>query len=359
MSTERRLRDLEEAVEQLQQRVPQQTTWGNRTRFGKGDWLGENKLHFGFSTLLSGSGAGDGPTGPSSFPTDAPIVAIEFESPLPGKPTMLIRSAIDSDATPTGYIDMVAKDADGDEGALLALSAGETAAQNIAAIIANAADGTFRASAEANGSGRLELTGLPTFKKGSEVTIASGVASISAGFHAIDTESDAASDDLDTINSATGYSHAAGTLFAFHPANAGRTIVAKDGTGNLSIAGDFAMDDQEDTLLLVSNGANGWYELARSNSSASIETITSSDTLDAGNYVVLVNATSGAVTVTLPAVAANTGRIYYIKKIDSSANAVTIDGNASETIDDSTTRILSSQYDSVTIACDGTEWWIL
>jgi len=93
--------------------------------------------------------------------------------------------------------------------------------------------------------------------------------------------------------------------------------------------------------------------------SVDTETITTGTTLDDTHYVILVNATSAAVTVTLPAVASNSGRIYYIKKIDSSANAVTIDGNASETIDDSTTKVLSAQYDSVTIACDGTEWWIL
>ncbi len=89
-----------------------------------------------------------------------------------------------------------------------------------------------------------------------------------------------------------------------------------------------------------------------------VRTITSSDTASATDEVILCNAASGAITVTLPA--ANGGnRYFYIKKIDSTANAVTVDGASSETIDDVTTRVLSSQYDSIEIVSDGSEWWII
>lgn len=87
--------------------------------------------------------------------------------------------------------------------------------------------------------------------------------------------------------------------------------------------------------------------------------IASTTTLDSTHEVVVCDAISAAFSVDLPAAASNTGRRYHIKKIDSSANAVTVDGDASETIDGSTTKALASQYDSVTIVCDGTEWWIL
>lgn len=75
--------------------------------------------------------------------------------------------------------------------------------------------------------------------------------------------------------------------------------------------------------------------------------------------VILVDASGGAVTITLPAAADRTGKQYDIKKIDSSGNAVTIDGDGSETIDDSLTNIIGAQYNSVTIVSDGTEWWII
>jgi len=69
------------------------------------------------------------------------------------------------------------------------------------------------------------------------------------------------------------------------------------------------------------------------------------------------DATGGAFSITLPAVSA--GLQYTIKKTDSSANAVTIDGNASETIDGELTQILTTQYDAITIVSDGTSWFTI
>lgn len=55
------------------------------------------------------------------------------------------------------------------------------------------------------------------------------------------------------------------------------------------------------------------------------------------------NAAAGNMTVNLPAAIGN-GRLVTIKKIDSSGNTVTIDGNGSETIDGATTKTLTVQY---------------
>lgn len=72
-----------------------------------------------------------------------------------------------------------------------------------------------------------------------------------------------------------------------------------------------------------------------------------------------VDASSGSVNATLPLAAdATNGFEITIKKTDSSANAVTIDGNGAETIDGATTQTLSNQYDSMILVCDGTEWHI-
>lgn len=91
-----------------------------------------------------------------------------------------------------------------------------------------------------------------------------------------------------------------------------------------------------------------------------IQTVTaSSDTLTPEDYAVLCDCTSNAITINLPAVSGNTGLIYIIKKIDSSVNAVTIDGNSSETIDGSTTAVINTQYESVTIMCNGSAWYIV
>jgi hypothetical protein len=75
--------------------------------------------------------------------------------------------------------------------------------------------------------------------------------------------------------------------------------------------------------------------------------------------VIIADATSGAITVNLPDAAGNTGRRYSIKKVDATANLVTIDGDGGDTIDGQTTKVLSDQYDSVTVVSDGTNWFII
>lgn len=73
--------------------------------------------------------------------------------------------------------------------------------------------------------------------------------------------------------------------------------------------------------------------------------------------VINVDATAGAVTLTLTAAATlGDGFWCYVRKADSSANGVTIDPNAAETINGAATLALSTQYDMRLIVCDGTTW---
>lgn len=92
---------------------------------------------------------------------------------------------------------------------------------------------------------------------------------------------------------------------------------------------------------------------------AEIDTITGATTLTDQHHTVLCDASGGAFTVTLPAATGITRRIYHIKKVDSSALAVTIDANASETIDGALTAVISTQWNSITIHTDGSNWYIL
>lgn len=81
-------------------------------------------------------------------------------------------------------------------------------------------------------------------------------------------------------------------------------------------------------------------------------------TLDATYYEVLVDASGGNRVETLPAAASSIGRVYVIKKSDSSVNSVTIDGNASETIDGATTKVVNTQYSGwqIHVNAAGTAW---
>lgn len=73
--------------------------------------------------------------------------------------------------------------------------------------------------------------------------------------------------------------------------------------------------------------------------------------------LILADASGGAFTVTLP-LGSNVfaGFSLTIEKSDSSGNAVTVDGNGSETIDGAATRVLSVQYEAVKFMWDGSEW---
>ena len=90
-----------------------------------------------------------------------------------------------------------------------------------------------------------------------------------------------------------------------------------------------------------------------------LDEVVISSTLTGYQTLIMVNASSGGITITLPAAASHTDRVYIIKKIDSSGNVVTIDANGSETIDGETKIELTLQYQYVTIVCDGDEWFII
>jgi len=88
-----------------------------------------------------------------------------------------------------------------------------------------------------------------------------------------------------------------------------------------------------------------------------IEALTGNTTLDNTHSTVTCGAGNETFTVTLPAVSGVSGRIYTIKNVGT--GTITVDGASSETIDSATTAVISSQFDSITIQCDGTEWWII
>ncbi len=120
------------------------------------------------------------------------------------------------------------------------------------------------------------------------------------------------------------------------------------GTGNSSIAGNVGIGTTGPKSVLHVSGSFGHLVVTKTTAyTAAAET------------VILCNATSAAFAITLPAATNSTDRVYHIKKTDSSANAVTIDGNASETIDGALTQSLSIQYESLQIVCDGSNWHII
>jgi len=90
-----------------------------------------------------------------------------------------------------------------------------------------------------------------------------------------------------------------------------------------------------------------------------ITTRTSAYTATATDVTILGNATTAAFSVTLPTAVGATGKIYTVKKIDSSVNAVTVATTSAQTIDGQSTEPLARQYDAVTVQSDGANWFIV
>jgi hypothetical protein len=83
-----------------------------------------------------------------------------------------------------------------------------------------------------------------------------------------------------------------------------------------------------------------------------ITTVTADITLNASHFTVLVDTTAGDITITLPSNV--NGRVYNIKKITSDTNQAIFSG----TIDGGSAN-LATQYESITIQNETTNWWIL
>lgn len=75
--------------------------------------------------------------------------------------------------------------------------------------------------------------------------------------------------------------------------------------------------------------------------------------------VILCDATAGAITIDLPAAATASGKVLVIKKIDATANTVTIDGDTGDLIDGAATQVISAQWTAIEIVCNGTAWYII
>jgi hypothetical protein len=88
-----------------------------------------------------------------------------------------------------------------------------------------------------------------------------------------------------------------------------------------------------------------------------IKTITENYTPTRYDFYLLVDASGGAITITLPT--AVTGTTYIVKKIDSSSNTVTVNPPSSKTIDGDTSVDTTKQFTSFTLTTDSTNWFLV
>ena len=89
---------------------------------------------------------------------------------------------------------------------------------------------------------------------------------------------------------------------------------------------------------------------------AKVRSLSTTQSLTNGDSIVLATAGSSNITLTLPS--PTSGKIFNIKKIDSGAGFVIISA-PSGTIDGAASKTIASQYDSLTITSDGTNFFLI
>lgn len=115
----------------------------------------------------------------------------------------------------------------------------------------------------------------------------------------------------------------------------------------------YILKDSLNNVLRTVDNITTLGQLAATSAVSSNYTVVATDR----DKTIKVDSTVGNRIITLLA-AATAGDGFYlrIKKMDTSANTVTVAANAAETIDGNNTIILSGSYDYVEIISDGTQW---
>lgn len=123
-----------------------------------------------------------------------------------------------------------------------------------------------------------------------ELTISSGAITPTQASHTVDTEADAATDDLSTI---TGTNFKAGDILVLSAANGSRDVVLKASGGNILLTNDvdITLDDTEKTVILRYDGTN-WNYVAGAGNGGS-RSILAASVNNSSNYTLFDAATAG------------------------------------------------------------------
>jgi hypothetical protein len=121
------------------------------------------------------------------------------------------------------------------------------------------------------------------------------------------------------------------------------------------------LDGKHASDFALLNGNNTFTGINTFGSSVAFPiTYTDTDlTLTDAHYTVLVDAEEGDITITLPSARGIGGRIYVVKKIDSSENTVTVRAQQWQTIDNVTYVTLSNPNASIIVQADGYDSWYI
>ena len=112
------------------------------------------------------------------------------------------------------------------------------------------------------------------------------------------------------------------------------------------------------TAIQIANMALG-YVSALNDKVQKVAKVTTSYTVPVGNYSVIVDSSSGEVTITLPKADTATGFIVGITKEDTTFNSVIIEPDGVETIAGDTKQELYYENEVLNFISDGTNWQVV
>lgn len=164
--------------------------------------------------------------------------------------------------------------------------------------------------------------------------------------------------------------------------SSGQTTLDASGNASFSAGATISVVDNQTAALSFREGANDYLIFRTTNSGEQVrvtQVLASTAGFLSSNYLALnntsvsstssiaasrtiVGVTSGGITLTLPPVASvNDGHVLIIKDETGAASTsnITLDGNASETIDGALTFTLNVNYQSVTLYKRNSAWWII
>ncbi|HEV2412231.1 MAG TPA: hypothetical protein VGS28_00290 [Candidatus Saccharimonadales bacterium] len=134
---------------------------------------------------------------------------------------------------------------------------------------------------------------------------------------------------------------------------------ATPNSGSSTLAADTDVSINSPTngqALIYNSGSSKWTNQNVNQHAIAVKN--SSYILTTNDEVILADATTGPLTITLPTATGNTN-LYDIKKVDSSSNTVTISASGGQTIDGGGTAVIKVQYASVTLVAAGSNWYVI
>lgn len=147
----------------------------------------------------------------------------------------------------------------------------------------------------------------------------------------------------------------------------GASITIKNNTGGTPANGiitgtgsDLTLADSASLWLAYDSNSSRWRVIGGSGSGSGTSTVTavSGDySILATDSILLVTCSSADITLTLPTPVS--GKIFYVKKLDSTIYKIIVSRNASESIDGRTTVEIYNQYDSIQLVSNGTNWYLI